>query len=88
MMMTTETCIDRLNMSKKCIRHNNGIPFTLYMDKMGRISVPLRVRVKAGIEEAAGADVECVVRVLQTYEEHELGKKAKAKKSVKKQNFK
>ena len=37
-------------------------------------------RRKRGGEEAAGADVECIVRILQTYEKYELSKKEKAEK--------
>lgn len=37
-------------------------------------------RRKRGDEEAAGTDVECIVRILQTYEKYELSKKEKAEK--------
>ena len=37
-------------------------------------------RRKRGGEEAAGADVECIVTILQTYKKYELSKKEKAEK--------
>jgi hypothetical protein len=37
-------------------------------------------RRKRGGEEAAGADVECIVRILQTYEKYKLSKKVKGEK--------
>ena len=47
------------------------VRFSSYMDKQGRILVPLRNREEAGIAGIAGADVEVDMIVKRVYEKKE-----------------